>query len=224
MTVTGLVNAMKGSGEGLPQKPIVLTFDDGFADFYTDGFPLLRKYGFSATLYVTTAFVGETSLWLKKEKETSRKMLNWEQLSEVHAYGIECGAHSHTHPELDSLPSPAARDEILRSKIILEEQLGPVNSFAYPFGYFSPRIGRLVREAGYSSACAVKYASSSMDDDPFALPRFIVPAAGGLDRFRQLLGGGLAVSQAYLRARFLSWQLFRHGAYLLKNKAFGKNS
>jgi peptidoglycan/xylan/chitin deacetylase (PgdA/CDA1 family) len=151
-------------------------------------------------------------------------MLTWEQLREIQEGGIECGAHSHTHPQLDSLSTPAAQDEIRRSKSILEEQLGPVNSFAYPFGYYSPRIRKLVDAAGYSSACAVKYGFSSTGDDPLALPRLVVPAAADIVLMNKLLNGGLAASQAYQRARFFSWQVIRQGAFYLKTRAFGSDN
>ena len=94
ITIAQLANIFfRGEGE-LPQLPVVLTFDDGFADFFDNALPILKQYNFVATLYVATAFVGRTSSWLKHEGEDNRPMLSWKQLKEINQNGIECGAHS----------------------------------------------------------------------------------------------------------------------------------
>src|SRR5260370_4943876 len=156
-------------GEVLPERPVILTFDDGFADFFTNALPVLQRYGFVATLYVATGFVNSTSRWLQCEGEADRPMLNWDQLAEISMHGIECGAHSHTHPQLDTLPSSQAQEEIVISKTLLERHLGQrIFSFAYPFGYYTATIKKFVQMSGYMSACAVKHAMSSETTDPFA--------------------------------------------------------
>src|SRR4051812_37845588 len=83
ITVTQFVHAQSQESSVLPERPVVLTFDDGFADFFTEALPVLQKYGFSATLYVTTAFINGTSRWLQHEGETNRPMLTWKQLTEI---------------------------------------------------------------------------------------------------------------------------------------------
>ena len=175
VTVTQFVQAMAKGGSDLPLRPIILTFDDGYADFYTKAFPALRRHGFTATLYVATAFVGGTSRWLRVEEETTRPMLTWTQLAEISENGIECGAHTHTHPPLDMLPLATVHDEIVRSKKLLEEHLGQeVSSFAYPFGYYSGRVQQVVQAARFASACAVKLTMSSLYDNPYALARLAI--------------------------------------------------
>jgi peptidoglycan/xylan/chitin deacetylase (PgdA/CDA1 family) len=175
VTVSQLVRARSAGDSGLPDRPVVLTFDDGYADFYSHAWPVLRQHGFAATLYVATGFVGSTSRWLRRERETQRPMLSWSQLTELSASYIECGAHTQTHPHLDTLPPAEARAEIQRSKSMLEDRLGQaVSSFAYPFGHFDRRVRELVREAGYASACGVKPALSASNDDSFALARVMV--------------------------------------------------
>jgi peptidoglycan/xylan/chitin deacetylase (PgdA/CDA1 family) len=181
ITVTQFVQAMARGGDGLPPHPVVLTFDDGYADFYTKALPALQRHGFTATLYVATAFVGGTSRWLQYMGEGMRPMLTWEQLAEINASGIECAAHTHTHRPLDMLPPSVVRDEILRSKELLEEHLGQqVSSFAYPYGYYSARVRPIVRAAGYASACAIKGALSSLHDDPYALARLAIKPDTGV--------------------------------------------
>lgn len=175
VTVPQFVQAMSRGGGGLPPHPVLLTFDDGYADFYKKALPALQRHGFIATLYVATAFVGGTSQWLQHMGEGMRPMLTWEHLAEISASGIECAAHTHTHRPLDMLPLSVVRDEIVRSKELLEEHLcQKVSSFAYPSGFYSARVREVVRTAGYASACAVKGALSSLHDDPYALARLAI--------------------------------------------------
>ena len=178
MTVTEFVNTrIQKDVYALPERPVILTFDDGFADFFTEAFPILQQYGFPATLYAATAYINGTSRWMQNEGEGERPMLTWEQLFEISKHGIECGGHSHCHRQLDTLPRSVVREEIAQCKRLLESHLHQeVLSFAYPHGYHTVAIKQLIREAGFTSACAVKYMMSSETSDPFALPRLLVSA------------------------------------------------
>lgn len=207
LTVSQFVEAK----EKLPPRPVILTFDDGFADFYTTVLPLLKKSGFTATLYVTTGVAGSTSRWLQAEGEADRPMLTWEQLRQISANGIECGGHSQNHLQLDAVPLATARAEIAGCKTVLETQLGhKIASFAYPFGYHSRKVKQLVQEAGYRSACAVKYAMSSPQDDPFALSRLIVEADISLPQFARLLEGQTSpLMPLFKKVITPAWQMAR---------------
>jgi peptidoglycan/xylan/chitin deacetylase (PgdA/CDA1 family) len=175
VTVTQLIQAMTGDVNTLSPRSVVLTFDDGYADFYTSALPALQRHGFNATLYIATAFVEGTSRWLQKVGEGDRPMLSWAQLDEINSSGIECAAHTHTHPELDMLPPSAARDEIVRSKELLESHLGQrISSFAYPYGFYSSRVMHIVSESGFDSACAIGRKMSSLHDNAYALARLMI--------------------------------------------------
>jgi peptidoglycan/xylan/chitin deacetylase (PgdA/CDA1 family) len=203
----------------LPERPVVITFDDGFADFFSEALPILARYEFTATLYIATAFINRTSRWLRREGETERPMLTWNQIAIVSAQGIEIGAHSHHHFQLDTLPQALAREEIVQSKRILEDHLGrAIESFAYPFGYSSPIVRQLVRQAGFTSACAVKHRLSSELSDPFALARLMIDADTGLKAFGTLLNIGRSTSlltTMYRRVRTPIWQSARRGSAVL---------
>jgi peptidoglycan/xylan/chitin deacetylase (PgdA/CDA1 family) len=218
ITVTQFINAGGKGGSTLPERPVILTFDDGFADFFTEAFPVLQRYGFTATLYVATAFINGTSRWLQHEGETTRPMLTWHQLTEISTAGIECGGHSHCHPQLDTLSIEAARNEIVQCKRLLEHHLGQeVFSFAYPYGYHTTTIKQLVREAGYTSACAVKYEMSSETSDPFALARLMVKPDTSVDALAALLTTHYpsVVTMMYKRARVPVWRVTRRCSTLL---------
>ena len=152
ITVSTLVSTL-AAGKPLPVRCIVITFDDGFRDFLTGAMPILQRRGFPATLYVVTGYVGKTSAWLRAEGEDDRQLLNWDELRTIGDQGIECGAHSHSHPQLDITPAAQAFAEIKRSKFCLEDGIGrEVRSFAYPHGYASRTTRGLVKQAGFSSA------------------------------------------------------------------------
>ena len=218
MTVTEFVATQSQIGAKLPERSIILTFDDGFADFYTEALPVLRQYGFAATLYVATGFINGTSRWLYDEGEANRPMLTWDQLSEISASGIECGGHSHSHPQLDTLSPAEVSREIAQSKGLLEDHLGKkVLSFAYPFGYHTASTRRQVQEAGYTSACAVKHAMSLVMTDPFSLARLMVRSDTDADALAALLDGRSSpmITTMYARARTPVWQLVRRSSALM---------
>ena len=188
ITVTDLMKARIRSDAKLPERPVVLTFDDAYADFYENAFPALRRHGFVATLYVPTAFVGGTCGWLLGDGEGARQMATWSQLAEVSAGGIECGGHSHSHVQLDAVPVSVASAEIAGCKSMLEDHLSQgVFSIAYPHGWTTGTVKRLVHAAGYQSACAIKNMLSSSTDDPFELARLVVTGDMDVEGLERLL-------------------------------------
>lgn len=126
-------------------RPIVLTFDDGYADFYYYAFPLLKKYNMKATMYIVESFIGR------------KDYMSAAQIKEIIASGmVELGGHTLDHADLSSVKNVLAWKEIYDSKILLERQFGvSVPSFAYPYGGFSKDTVDLVRKAGYTNAVSV---------------------------------------------------------------------
>jgi peptidoglycan/xylan/chitin deacetylase (PgdA/CDA1 family) len=221
MTVTRLARTIANRRVPLPERPVVISFDDGFADFYSQAFPVLEFYGFTATLYVVSGYVGGSSQWLQSQGEAERSMLTWEQIAELDAAGVEVGAHTQTHPQLDTLAPGIAREQIQGSKLVLEQRLGKrVVSFAYPHGYYSPIVRNIVRQAGFISACGVKHAMSSMNDDRFALARIIVAHGTSISGFRALLAGeGLRVAPVGERTRTRAWRFLRRSMVILRARS-----
>lgn len=208
MTVSQLACALRGMSK-LTERLVVITFDDGFADFYTTALPALEKCGFAATLYVTTGHIQDQGD--RAGANRPGLMLSWDQLLEARARGIEIGAHSHTHPELDTLLPRTARSEIELSKALLEDRLqSEVASFAYPYGYASTRVRRMVCEAGYQSACAVKKMLSHPGDDLYLLKRLVILPSTSLDSFAKMVGGPY-VPRSFMRAQVLprGWRTVR---------------
>jgi peptidoglycan/xylan/chitin deacetylase (PgdA/CDA1 family) len=212
ITVTRFMEIRAGGEQPLPAKPVLLTFDDGLEDFYTGALPILQQYNFPATLYVVTGFMNGTSRWLLSEGEGNRPMLSWGQLAEIQAAGVECGGHTQTHPQLDTVSLARAKDEITQCKKILEDHLGQtIRSFAYPYGYHTNAVKQAVQDAGYTSACAVKYEMCSENTDRFALKRLMVGPTTNLTALEALLTTGYTslLTGMYKRARTPVWRIVR---------------
>lgn len=203
--MTALDLARRHASGDLSGRPVVLTFDDAFTDFETAVLPILQEHRFPATLYVPTAYPGRTASWLRDCDEDQRPILSWPALRDIASAGVEVASHSHTHPQLDRIAHRVVRDEVWRSRQILQDSLGlPIAGFAYPFGYWTGTVRSYVAAAGYSYACAVGELPVSAAADPLALPR--VSVAGGLDvdDFARLLEDS-STSAARLSAHLKQW-------------------
>lgn len=162
------------SGTPLPAGAVCITFDDGLEDFDRHAWPQLRERGMPATLYTVAGYIGGRSGWLPGEAGRL-PMLSAAQLRDLADDGVEMGAHSMTHPQLDLLPPDRARREIADSKDVLEQLLGrPVTTFAYPHGHHTHQTKQLVAAAGYTSAAAVRNMFSHDGDDVYALARLTI--------------------------------------------------
>ncbi|HUK68521.1 MAG TPA: polysaccharide deacetylase family protein [Streptosporangiaceae bacterium] len=187
--VTAADLAGSRSGRPLPPRPVVLTFDDAYTDFYSAALPVLRRHGFRSTLYVPTAYVGGTARFNKRDGEENRPVLPWGDLRDIATEGVEMAAHSHTHPQLDRVPTAIIRDEVHRSRRTLEDNLGlGVEGFAYPFGYWNGAARAAVAAAGFRYACAVADLMAGPADDVLTLPRLTVNAGIGVTGLACLLG------------------------------------
>lgn len=145
ITVSELGQYLDGKKQ-LPQRPVILTFDDGYQDFYTDVFPLLKKYNVVATQYVISGVL-----------DTPNYMTT-EQVREVAQSGlVEIGAHTVHHKNLPSLSLEEARVEIEKSREELEKIFEMnIVSFAYPYGGFNDKLAELVKRVGFTSAVTTK--------------------------------------------------------------------
>ena len=224
LTVAQLLAALGGPIDAMPERPIVITFDDGFEDMLSVALPILTRLCLRSTAYIVTAHVGGTSRWLAPVGEGGRPMLSSSQIRELDEAGVEIGAHGHRHLALDEISFPESAREIDNSRVRLEEIVGhPVVTFAYPYGYHTGRIKRYLRTSGFESACGVKQALSHPDDDRFALARAIVGSdmsMEGLDSW--IRGEGLPISWRHERARTKIWRIARRMRRATSTRARGE--
>ena len=164
------VGARLRSGAGFPARAVVLTFDDGYRSVYDVAFPLLLRYGFSATVFLTVGR-GGTGADDRLPSMNGRPMLSWGEIRAMHRAGVTFGAHTLTHPDLTRLPLHRAQEEIWESKARIEDALGAaVTSFAYPFGAADRQSRRVVAER-FECACTDRLGLASSRSDPYALER-----------------------------------------------------
>ena len=137
-----------------PDKCVVITFDDGYRDLHTTVWPILERFGFTATVFMVTGRAGCASDWEGQQGSRSARLLTWPEVQELDRAGFTFASHSVTHPRLTRLSDSQARSELERSRKTLEDQLGkPVDLFAYPYGKRDARIQRIAAECGYRAAC-----------------------------------------------------------------------
>ncbi len=153
----------------LPKKSVWITMDDGYRSTYSVAYPILKKYGFTATMFIYTEFVG-----------ASRLAVTWAQLKEMRASGFSIGSHTVTHSDLTKPRADESTDafiarirqEMRESKRIIDRKLGQ-NTFvlAYPFGYYDRRAVNLAHETGYQLAASVRRGGNPFFANPLALKR-----------------------------------------------------
>jgi peptidoglycan/xylan/chitin deacetylase (PgdA/CDA1 family) len=156
----------------LPQKTLVLTFDDGFQNFYTTAFPVLNEYKFPATVFLITDYCGKFNDWAGNLPTLEpSKLMDWNEIKELSKNNIEFAAHSRTHPDLTKLNTNKAEQEIVESKLTVEERLGTeVTDFAYPYGKYNLPVKQLT-EKHFRTACSTRLGKVKVGDDFFALKR-----------------------------------------------------
>ncbi len=151
---------LSDSGAALPSKPIILTFDDGYEDAYTEAVPMLLKHKMTATFYIVTGFIGK------------KNYLTWEQLRAMTGSGMEIGAHTAHHLDLRKLTLAEQTREIANCIQLLQETLGiHIWSFAYPAGKYTATTMHLLEEAGVPFAVTTHKGIATELQDPLELPR-----------------------------------------------------
>lgn len=162
-------------GAPLPTNPVLITFDDGYADNYTNAYPILKKYGMKAAIFVITSLMGHPGY------------MTWGQAAEMEASGVvSIESHTVTHGSLTDLTDEQIRRELTEAKHDIEQRLGKeVEFLAYPTGAYNLHIASLVQEAGYKGAFTVRYGNMDRSANFYAIER--VPIFHTPDTFASFL-------------------------------------
>lgn len=174
ITIRTLVNTLIYGGD-MPERPVVITFDDGNEDIYTTAFPIMQRYGFVGTFYIVANRVGASTF------------VNADQLKEMVAAGWEIGSHSYSHIDL-TINHDTIWHEMANSRIQLEQKLGvTIKSFAYPFGKTDPTVTQKVQDYGYNNAVGLGIYVEHSWGSLYYLSREEVRASYDMDAFAALL-------------------------------------
>ena len=193
-TTVPLTQAFRDGTSAKPndRKPVVVTFDDGLRDFHTNAYPVLARYGFTANMFLPTAYIGDQRL-----RFDGGECMTWSEVRELHKSGIEFGSHTVSHPKLKDLSPVEVEHELSHSKATIEEKLGaaaPCFSYPYAFPETIPTFVANLRETlvrcGYQLGVSTIIGRALPSDDPLFLRRLPVNSADDVPLFRAKLEGG----------------------------------
>jgi peptidoglycan/xylan/chitin deacetylase (PgdA/CDA1 family) len=167
-----------------PPRAAVIAIDDGYADNFELAWPILRRRGFTATIFMISGRVDGVNDWSRDPALLGRPMLSHEQLLQLRDESVGIGAHTRTHRSLPDVPDDQLRDEIDGSREDLELRLGTaVKTFAYPYGGLDERAVAAVQEAGFAGAGTTEPRLSRPNDTPFLIPRIEIFGSDSLAQF-----------------------------------------
>lgn len=153
------VEALRG-GRPWPRRSAMITFDDGYDDNAVTAAPILKRFGFPSTVFVSPLQMGTAGF------------MTWDQVRSAQAQGMTIGSHTLHHTYLPPLSEEEARRELTESKRLIEQQIGrPVHWLSYPIGGYTPAIARLAEAAGYRAAFTTNRGVSKNATDRFAVRR-----------------------------------------------------
>jgi peptidoglycan/xylan/chitin deacetylase (PgdA/CDA1 family) len=156
-------------------RTVMITFDDGHEDNFTQALPILKEHGFSATIFVVAGHVGRSLRLRSSAGPEGERILSRDQIRELVREGMDVQSHGMTHANLADLPADKAEEEIRRSKEILEDITEkPVRYFAFPYGSFRPAHLDMVAQAGYRAAVSTVRGKTHSLDERFCLKRIPV--------------------------------------------------
>lgn len=156
----------------LPAKSVAITFDDGFQSVYDVALPVLKDYGYPATVFLVTSFCGKNNRWSgQPDRIPSFDLLTWNQISKMKDHQIEFGVHTATHPDVTKLTASQVFEEIVGARQTLEDHTGEREiPFAYPYGKESD-AARVLVESNFYAACSTDMDFANLHSDVHFLPR-----------------------------------------------------
>lgn len=207
LALDALCDCMEGKAP-MPQKPALITFDDGFTCVLEHAAPILQRRGFPATMFALSDRLGGVNDWMSCRGFPERPLLTVAGLNALRDAGFTIGSHTRTHARLTDVSAKQAEDEITSSKARLEDALGcGVHYFAYPFGVFDQTTRDLVARAGYRAACSTRSGFNRVGEDMFLLRRIDVFGTDRLWQFRQKLTFGTNDASATYPLRYAARRL-----------------
>ena len=161
------------NGAAVPEKPVVLTFDDGYADTYSIVYPIMKEYGFAATVFINPGDVGTR--------------LTWDQIREMHKNGITISNHGFQHIEMGQLSEAKQIENITKAQEALAKEVGIKDNpwFCYPYGDKNEFTDAATKKAGIKMSMAMKSGWAHTGDNPYNILRVWVGNAVDIKHFEE---------------------------------------
>lgn len=179
ISLKDLLYLMHGSGK-TSSRLILLTFDDGFKGFYSLAYPVLKRYGYPAVLFITTGYINR-----------DRRFMTWDDIYELKEEGlVDFGAHGVLHISLIKATHATAVNELRKSKEEIEAKLSVVvEAFSYPYGTYNEFVKSLTKDAGFKLGFTARFGINTSSTDLFELRRITIFSSDSLSDFRKKLLG-----------------------------------
>ncbi|MFO7891527.1 MAG: polysaccharide deacetylase family protein [bacterium] len=146
----------------LPEKPVILNFDDSYENIYTNAFPLMQSYKVTSTIFIITGYVGKQNLWDVNVGWIRFKHLSWDQIKALSDQGFEFGSHSVNHPDLTRIRQKDIYRELDYSKKEIEDKIGKkVRYISFPFGRYNDKVIDVCKKVGYEKGCGFYFNHNS---------------------------------------------------------------
>ncbi|WP_206314788.1 polysaccharide deacetylase family protein [Streptomyces coryli] len=211
-------------GPDLPARPVLITFDDGFADLPGPTAEAVAGRGMTATAYLTTGAIGGSAGTSKNSSLLPpAPMMKLDEAARLEQdFGFEVGSHTVTHAQLDTLTAGEIKHELTESKAVLEDALGhALDTLAYPHGYNDARVRRIAAAVGYTSGMAVRHALSHLTDEPYRIARLIVRRTHTAADVHDWMAGEGARQAPYRDGlKTVGWRYYRRARRMLHGPEF----
>lgn len=202
------------SSQSLPEKSVVITFDDSYESIYSHAFPIMEKYGFTGTIFVITGYVGKKNHWDVNLGGITFSHLSWEQLRFLVDHSFEMGSHTVHHRDLTRIPLPLVEKELFDSKKMLEDQLGrKIRFVSFPFGRYNAQVLAMAQRCGYERG--VGFWTHSENEKALVFERRAVYLFDGLWNIKAKLSRTFWTEWEDVKLRVINF--FSHGTALVKS-------
>ena len=169
-----------------PQRPIAITFDDGYRSVYENAWPMLRRRGMTASVFLVAVCIGKENEW--ETNEAQQVLMDETEIREMSAGRISFGSHTFTHRPLTALSPTEGLEELTRSRTALESLLGrPVTTLAYPYNKHNRSVRAIARRAGYRAAVLGRGRLNALWTNPQALMRIAIDTQTTVEEFESRL-------------------------------------
>jgi peptidoglycan/xylan/chitin deacetylase (PgdA/CDA1 family) len=189
-SLASAVGLLQAGGDAT-EKTVVITFDDGYRNFCQHGWPALERFGFTATIFLPTASIGDQPRVFNR-----RECMTWDEIRVLKQRGISFGSHTVTHPQLHRLEPDRIREELVRSRQMIEDKTSSeVDSFAYPYAFpqtdgpFKTMLRSILEESGYRFGVCTQIGRAGRASDPLFLERLPVNSADDVALLKAKMAG-----------------------------------